>query len=77
MSATFTDPDQPPELLALAYHDPGEPWLQWSCPVQRCSYRVVLPWDLEQHTAAKHPGWVAVWESELERVVFRLAQGDS
>jgi hypothetical protein len=46
----------------LAYHDPGQPWLQWGCPLEGCRLWVVLPEDLEGHTAAEHPGWVARYE---------------
>ena len=74
MTSTFAGPDQPPELLA--YHDPDEPWQRWGCPVKGCSHRVVLPWELEQHTATEHPGWAASWEAERMRVVFRLVEGD-
>jgi hypothetical protein len=65
----------PPELLAD--HDPGQPWLQWGCAL--CDLRVVRPWDLEGHTAAEHPGWVAGYEvlrpylQQHLRVVFRQA----
>ena len=69
MTSTFAGPDQPPELLAC--HDPDEPWQRWGCPVKGCSHRVVLPWELEQHTAIEHPGWAA----ERMRVVFRLVEG--
>jgi hypothetical protein len=74
MTSTFAGPDQPPELLA--YHDPDEPWQRWGCPVKGCSHRVVLPWELEQHTATEHPGWAASWEAERMRVVFRLVEGE-
>jgi hypothetical protein len=50
----------PAELLA--HHIPGEPWLKWTCPIQGCSHRVLGPWDLEGHTAAEHPGWIATYE---------------
>jgi hypothetical protein len=65
----------PPPLLA--HHDPGEPWLQWGCPIQGCGHRVIIPHELEGHTAAEHPGWVARYElvrpypDQLERVVYR------
>lgn len=48
------DPDQPAELLA--HHDPGQPWYQWGCPLPGCDWWVILPWDLEAHAAADHPG---------------------
>jgi hypothetical protein len=39
-------------------------------------HRVIVPHDLEPHTAAEHPGWAARYElvrplpNQLERVVF-------
>jgi hypothetical protein len=42
----------PAELLA--HHRPGEPHLQWGCPL--CGYWAGLPWFLEGHTDAEHPG---------------------
>ena len=42
-----------PELLA--HHDPGEPWLKWGCPIQGCGHRVIIPHELEGHTAAEIP----------------------
>ena len=56
---------------------PGEPWLKWGCPLEGCGHRVMGPWELEGHTAAEHPGWVAVYEllrpypNQLQRVVVR------
>jgi len=32
------------------------------CPIQGCGHRVIGPWELEGHAAAKHPGWVARYE---------------
>jgi len=67
-----------PELLA--YHDPGEPWLKWGCPIQDCGHRVIIPHELEGHTAVEHPGWVARYElvrpypDQLERVVYRQVE---
>ena len=69
---------QPLELLAD--YDRGEPWFKWGCPLQGCGHRVILPWDLEGHAAAEHPGWVARYElvrplpNQLERVVFRRVE---
>ena len=48
------DPDQPAELLA--HHDPGQPWYKWGCPLPGCDLWVILPWDLEPHATADHPG---------------------
>jgi hypothetical protein len=68
-------PDQPAELLA--HHDRGQPWYQWGCPLPGCDWWVILPWDLEAHAAADHPGWAARYElvrplpRQYERVVFR------
>jgi hypothetical protein len=65
----------PPELFA--HHDPGQPWLKWGCPIDGCGHRVIGPWDLEGHTAAEHPGWVATYEllrpypNQRMRVVYR------
>jgi hypothetical protein len=67
-----------PELVA--HHDPGEPWLQWGCPIQGCRHRVIAPEELEGHAAPAHPGWVARYElvrplpNQLERVVFRRVE---
>jgi hypothetical protein len=67
-----------PELLA--HHDPGEPWLKWGCPIPGCGHRVIIPHELEGHTAAEHPGWVARHEllqpypNQLERVVYRQVE---
>jgi hypothetical protein len=64
---------RPAELLAD--HDPGQPWLHWGCAL--CAHREVLPWALELHTAAEHPGWTAHYEivrpypDQQLRVVFR------
>jgi hypothetical protein len=63
------DPDQPAELLA--HREPGAPWLEWGCPLLDCGDWVVLPWELEEHTAAEHPEWTATWEAERMRVVYR------
>jgi hypothetical protein len=68
------DPGQPAELLA--HHDPGQPWYQWGCPLPGCDHWVILPWDLEAHATADHPGWAARYElvqplpRQHERVVF-------
>jgi hypothetical protein len=68
----------PPQLLA--HHDPGDPWLKWGCPIQGCGHRVIIPHELEGHTAAEHPGWVARYEllrpypNQLERVVYRQVE---
>jgi hypothetical protein len=64
----------------LAHHDPGEPWLKWGCPLEGCGHRVIGPWELEEHAAAEHPGWVARYEllrpypNQLQRVVFRQVE---
>jgi hypothetical protein len=69
------DPGQPAEVLAR--HDPGQPWYKWGCPLPGCDCWVILPWDLEPHAAADHPGWVARYElvrplpRQHERVVFQ------
>jgi hypothetical protein len=64
-----SDDHEPAELLA--YRDIGAPWLEYGCPIEGCGYWVVLPWWLEEHAAAEHAGWVATWESDGERVVYR------
>ena len=79
--AARTPARRPLELLA--HHDPGEPWLKWGCPIKGCGHRVIGPWELEDHTAAEHPGWVAAYEllrpypKQLQRVVFRRASEPS
>ncbi len=66
-------PEEPDELLA--HREPGAPWLEWGCPVRDCDLWVILPWHLEGHTAAEHPGWVARWEAKRMRVVYRRSGG--
>jgi hypothetical protein len=69
--------EQPAELLA--HHRPGEPHLQWGCPL--CGYWAGLPWFLEGHTDAEHPGWTATYElvrplpRQVLRVVYRRVAG--
>jgi hypothetical protein len=59
----------------LAAYDPGQPYLQWTCPL--CSYQVFWPRDLVGHTAAAHGGWTATFEivrpypHQRLRVVYR------
>jgi hypothetical protein len=71
---------QAPRGEFLALHDPGEPWRTWGCPIQSCGYRVIGPDKLEGHTAAEHPGWVAVYEllrpypNQHQRVVYRRSE---
>jgi hypothetical protein len=76
-AVSATDPEVPAELLA--HRDQGAPWLEWGCPVPGCGAWVVLPWNLEAHTTAEHPGWVATWEGAIEadrsRVVYRRVSG--
>jgi hypothetical protein len=47
-----------PDLLP-GFHDPGQPWEQWGCPINGCGRWFLGPWYLEWHTAAEHPGWTA------------------
>lgn len=67
-------------LELLADHDPGQPWLRWGCPIPGCGHRVIIPHELEGHTAAEHPGWVAryglvrPYPNQLERVVHRQVE---
>jgi len=69
---------EPPAEL-LAHHRPGEPHLQWGCPL--CGYWAGLPWFLEGHTDAEHPGWTASYElvrplpRQVLRVVYRRVAG--
>jgi hypothetical protein len=44
-----------PDTL-LGFHDPGQPWEQWGCPIKGCGRWFLGPWDLEGHTGAEHPG---------------------
>jgi hypothetical protein len=68
---------QVPAGELLARHDPGQPWLQWGCPIEGCGQWVIGPWELEGHTAAEHPGWTATYEllrlypNQRQRVVYR------
>jgi hypothetical protein len=63
----------------LAAYDPGQPYLQWTCPL--CPQQVFWPGDLEGHTAAAHPGWIATFEimqpypHQRLRVVYRRSGG--
>jgi hypothetical protein len=68
------------QVVLPGLHDPGEPWLKWGCPIEGCGHRVIGPDELEGHTAAEHPGWVARYElvrpypNQLQRVVFRRVE---
>jgi hypothetical protein len=65
----------------LAAYDPGQPHLQWTCPL--CPQQVFWPGDLEGHTAQQHPGWTATFEilrpypRQRLRVVYRRSGGSS
>jgi hypothetical protein len=71
---------QAPVGELLAFYDPGEPWRKWGCPIQGCGQRVIGPDELEGHTAAEHPGWVARYDllrpypNQLQRVVVRRVE---
>jgi hypothetical protein len=76
---------QAPAGELLAFYDPGVPWFKWGCPIRGCGQRVIGPDELEGHTAAEHPGWVARYEllrpypNQLQRVrgpAGRAADGD-
>jgi hypothetical protein len=62
---------------------PGQPWLQWGCPIEGCGRWVIGPWELEGHTAAEHPGWTATYEllrpypNQRQRVVYRRSAAPS
>jgi hypothetical protein len=51
----------------------------WGCPL--CPYWAGLPWFLEGHTDAEHPGWTASYElvrplpRQVLRVVYRRVAG--
>jgi hypothetical protein len=68
-----------PDTL-LGFHDPGQPWEQWGCPIDGCGRWVLGPWDLEWHTAAEHPDWMATYEllrpypNQRQRVVYRRSE---
>jgi hypothetical protein len=66
---------EPDELIVHA--NLREPYLQWACPLAGCDFRAELPWPLERHTAAEHPGWTATFEAsdqaqraDLWRVIY-------
>ena len=67
-----------PQELEAAY-DPGQPYLQWTCPL--CPYQVFWGGDLEGHTAEAHPGWTATFEilrpypRQRLRVIYRRSNG--
>jgi hypothetical protein len=59
---------------------PWQPWEQWGCPIDGCGRWVLGPWDLEWHTAAEHPDWMATYEllrpypNQRQRVVYRRSE---
>jgi len=63
--------------MLLGFHDTGQPWEQWGCPIDGCGRWFIGPWYLEWHTAAEHPGWTATYEllrpypNQRQRVVHR------
>jgi hypothetical protein len=63
----------------LAAHDPGQPYLQWTCAL--CPQQVFWGGDLEGHTAQQHLGWMATFEivrpypRQVLRVVYRRSDG--
>jgi hypothetical protein len=66
---------EPDELIVHA--NLREPYLRWACPLAGCDFRAELPWPLERHTAAEHPGWTATFEAsdqaqraDLWRVIY-------
>ena len=65
-----------PDTL-LGFHDPGQPWAKWGCPIDGCGRWFHGPWFLEGHTAAEHPGWTATYKllrpypNQRQRVVYR------
>jgi hypothetical protein len=69
----------PPEPTEFSVHaNLREPYLQWACPISGCEYRAELPWPLQRHAAAEHPGWTASFEgadqaqrADLWRIVYR------
>ncbi len=67
------DPEMPAALLA--HRAPGARWLEWGCPLPSCDLWVRRPWELLQHAAAEHPGWLATWEPDRTRIVYRSADG--
>ena len=50
-----------PDTL-IGFHDPGQPWDKWGCPIDGCGRWFLGPWDLEWHTEAEHPDWTATYE---------------
>jgi hypothetical protein len=58
----------------------GEPWFKWGCPLEGCGWRSLGPEELEGHTAAEHPGWVATYKlvwlhpNQLQRILFRRVE---
>ena len=65
-----------PDTL-LGFHDPGQPWDKWGCPIDGCGGWFLGPWDLERHTEAEHPDWTATYEllrpypNQRQQVVYR------
>jgi len=65
-----------PDTL-LGFHDPGQPWEQWGCPIDGCGRWFLGPWDLEGHTADQHPDWTATYgllrpyPNQRQRGVYR------
>jgi hypothetical protein len=40
------------------------------CPIQGCGKWFIGPWDLEWHTAAEHPGWMATYKLAEDLMPF-------
>jgi len=59
------------------FHDPGQPWEKWGCPIGGRGRWFLGPRDLEWHTEAEHPDWTATYEllrpypNQRQRVVYR------
>ena len=75
-------PDHPPRTSCRAPRPPrsGGAVAEVGCPIGGCGHRVIGPWELEDHAAAAHPGWVATYElvrpypNQLQLVVYRQVQ---
>jgi hypothetical protein len=51
--------------------------VKWGCPIDGCGQWVIGRWELEGHTAAEHPDWMATYQllrpypNQRMRVVYR------
>jgi hypothetical protein len=65
-----------PDTL-LGFHDPGQPWEQWGCPIQGCGRWFLGPWTWRATPGPSTPAWTATYEllrphpNQRQRVTYR------